>query len=219
METIILNGTTITYDIIYKDIKHLYLRFKDGKIIVIASKKHSKKDIEALFSMYQDKVFAYIEEYEPPYEFKDNGYVKLFDHKYPIVLDDHDFEAYRFSDGKLVVYQSDIEAIGHIMMERTLRRYISKRMDEYLKYSFILPKPKIVIKKAKRRWGACFHTKNKVTFNLALVHLDKELIDYVIVHELCHFIQPNHSREFYREVEKRMPDYKERRKKLRNVKI
>ncbi|WRK55759.1 M48 family metallopeptidase [Coprobacillaceae bacterium CR2/5/TPMF4] len=37
---------------------------------------------------------------------------------------------------------------------------------------------------------------------MALVHLNYELIDYVIVHELCHFLQPNHSKQFYQEIKK-----------------
>ncbi|MEO2236261.1 M48 family metallopeptidase [Thomasclavelia ramosa] len=75
------------------------------------------------------------------------------------------------------------------------------------------------MKKLKARWGACFSNQNKVCFNLVLVHLEKELIDYVIVHELCHFIQPNHSKLFYQEVQKRLPDYKEREKKLKEIGI
>ena len=90
---------------------------------------------------------------------------------------------------------------------------------EYLKSNFSLNMPVIQIKKLKARWGACFSNQNKVCFNLVLVHLEKELIDYVIVHELCHFIQPNHSKLFYQEVHKRLPDYKEREKKLKEIGI
>ena len=79
--------------------------------------------------------------------------------------------------------------------------------------------PEIEIKKYKSRWGACFSKQNKVSFNLALVHLDKSLIDYVIIHELCHFIQPNHSKLFYQEIEKRLSDYKIREKRLKEIGI
>ena len=67
----------------------------------------------------------------------------------------------------------------------------------------------------KRRWGACFYQKNRVCFNLVLAHIDYALIDYVIVHELTHFLQANHSTLFYQEIAKRMPDYKERLKRLK----
>ena len=49
------------------------------------------------------------------------------------------------------------------------------------------------------------------------VHLEKDLIDYVIVHELCHFLQANHSRYFYNEIEKRIPNYKECIRRLKEV--
>ena len=75
--------------------------------------------------------------------------------------------------------------------------------------------PYIQIKNYKGRWGSCFYKENKVTFNSSLIHLDKELIDYVIVHELAHFIEANHSSKFYKEIEKRMPDYKIRQKRLK----
>ena len=54
---------------------------------------------------------------------------------------------------------------------------------------------------------------------LSLVHLEKDLIDYVIVHELTHFLQANHSALFYQEIEKRMPDYKQRIKRLKEKHI
>jgi predicted metal-dependent hydrolase len=50
-----------------------------------------------------------------------------------------------------------------------------------------------------------------------LINLDGNLIDYVILHELCHTVEKNHSARFWALVEKHMPDYKERRKKLKNV--
>ena len=73
----------------------------------------------------------------------------------------------------------------------------------------------MIIKFYKGRWGCCFYKENKVCFNISLIHLEKDLIDYVIVHELCHFLQANHSKEFYKEIEKRIPDYKQRIKRLK----
>ena len=58
-----------------------------------------------------------------------------------------------------------------------------------------------------------------MSFHLSLIHLEKNLIDYVIVHELTHFLQPNHSKQFYLEIEKRMPDYKTRQQRLKEKHI
>ena len=70
-------------------------------------------------------------------------------------------------------------------------------------------------KNRKEEWVLVFIKKNRVCFNLVLAHIDYALIDYVIVHELCHFLEANHSKAFYHEIEKRMPDYKERERLLR----
>ncbi len=73
---------------------------------------------------------------------------------------------------------------------------------------------KISIKAQKTLWGSC--SKNgTLSFNCLLLLTSVESIDYVIVHELCHRKQMNHSPVFWREVESLLPDYKIRRKKLK----
>ena len=70
-------------------------------------------------------------------------------------------------------------------------------------------------KHLKSRWGSC-SCKRELTFNSLLVQMPWNLIDYVIVHELCHTVHMNHSTEFWSLVEAHMPDYKSRRKELRS---
>lgn len=69
---------------------------------------------------------------------------------------------------------------------------------------------KISINKAKTRWGSC-SAQNHLNFSCYLMMAPTEAIEYVIVHELAHIKQHNHSKEFWREVEKCMPDYKQRK--------
>jgi len=66
----------------------------------------------------------------------------------------------------------------------------------------------------KTRWGSC-SPKNSLSFNYYLAQLPKDLIEYVVVHELAHIKHKNHSKNFWDEVEKYLPDVKEKRKKLR----
>ena len=73
----------------------------------------------------------------------------------------------------------------------------------------------IKVNKAKTRWGSC-NAKGDINFAYRLIFTSEELIDYVIVHELAHLKEMNHSLRFWSIVENTMPDYKERRKELKN---
>ena len=72
-------------------------------------------------------------------------------------------------------------------------------------------KPKLRVRTMKSCWGSCMVNKGIITLNRKLLMKPRECIEYVVVHELCHFIHPNHSKEFYKFTEQFMPDWKERK--------
>ncbi len=74
---------------------------------------------------------------------------------------------------------------------------------------------RITIRMQKSRWGSC-SSKGNLNFNCLLMNALEEIVDYVVVHELCHRKEMNHSKQFWAEVEKVLPDYKERRKWLKD---
>ncbi len=71
----------------------------------------------------------------------------------------------------------------------------------------------ISITDARRRWGSCTHT-GGLNFSWRLIQAPPEIVDYVVVHELVHISQPDHSKKFWEKVRKIMPDYERRRKWL-----
>ncbi len=75
---------------------------------------------------------------------------------------------------------------------------------------------RIAIRNQKSRWGSC-SKKGNLNFNYKLAFLPVELRDYVIVHEICHIKEFNHGRGFWDLVKETVPDYKEVRKRLREV--
>ena len=192
---IILDQQEIVYKIHYKRIKNCYLRVEKGEVVIRCSPL------------------------VPKYNYQEDGYVYLFNQKYQIILKDMNIKKCAIHDRQIYVYSKNIQATIEMFLKQELMNYLKERIDFYLSTSFHHAFPEIQIKKMKRRWGACFYQKNRVCFNLVLAHIDYALIDYVIVHELCHFLEANHSKAFYHEIEKRMPDYKERERLLKDVGI
>ncbi len=90
---------------------------------------------------------------------------------------------------------------------------VRERIEKYSPELNVAP-AKIFIKNQKTRWGSC-STKGNINLNWLLVMTPLEIIDYVIVHELSHLKVMNHSQEFWTLVESILPDYKERRKWLK----
>ncbi len=113
-----------------------------------------------------------------------------------------------------------------------LKNHIIEKIDFYLPQLRLSEDPKIdlKIKTLKSKWGSCKYQiiprrlkilsrvlprKVLLTFNSKLSSLPVEIIDYVIVHELCHILEPNHSKKFWSEVKKIYPNYENSRKWLR----
>ena len=77
---------------------------------------------------------------------------------------------------------------------------------------------RVAVKNTKRRWGSC-SKKGNLNFCYKLISLSPKLADYIIVHELCHLGQFNHSRAFWNLVAQTTPNYKNLRNELKNVKL
>jgi predicted metal-dependent hydrolase len=95
--------------------------------------------------------------------------------------------------------------------------YISPRV-EHFSHLMRLNYSEIKYKRMKGRWGSC-NSHRVLTFNTELVKTKKELIDYVIVHELAHLKHMNHSKEFHALIQKFLPDSKHLCNELKKVKI
>src|SRR5574344_1521021 len=85
--------------------------------------------------------------------------------------------------------------------------YIPKRVEYYAKVIGVTY-GRITIRNQKTRWGSC-SSKGNLNFNCLLMLAPSEVLDYVVVHELCHRKEMNHSKAFWIEVEKVFPDYRD----------
>ena len=98
-----------------------------------------------------------------------------------------------------------LKAAAKPIIEEKVRHFADKIGVEY---------GKITIRNQRTRYGSC-SAKGNLNFNCLIMLMPNEIIDYVIVHELCHIKEMNHSRRFWNEVESVLPDCKERRKWLK----
>jgi len=100
---------------------------------------------------------------------------------------------------------------------RQLRAQARKQVTERVRYYAPLigvTYGQIAVRSQHTRWGSC-SSKGNLNFNCLLALVPPEVLDYVVVHELCHRKELNHSDSFWREVERILPDYKAQRKWLR----
>lgn len=76
-------------------------------------------------------------------------------------------------------------------------------------------RPELKVRDMTTRWGVCAPGKRRITLNLRLAARPQEQVEYVVLHEYCHFVHPNHQAEFWALMTRLMPDWKQRRKALR----
>ena len=108
--------------------------------------------------------------------------------------------------------------------EKVLNKWYSNKIHEifkerldfyYNKFDENIPYPILKIRTMKTRWGVCNRRINSITLNLNLIKYDYDCLDYVIVHELSHFIHFDHSKNFWSLVEENEPNYRQIRKEMR----
>lgn len=99
--------------------------------------------------------------------------------------------------------------------KETARTHITARIEYWNRY-YQLRYNRIAIRNQRSRWGSCSALGN-LNFNYKLLFLPPHLCDYIVVHELCHLQELNHSSQFWSLVAKTMPEYKKYIQELRNI--
>lgn len=132
---------------------------------------------------------------------------------YPLSVDGIESARLLFDGSKFVLskeYQSQARDVFVGWYREYAHRYISKRVKEYSSL-YNIPYSKICITNAEKRWGSC-NNKGSLRFSWRLAMAPRDVIDYVIVHELAHIRHLNHSRAYWQEVIAMMPDFKEKKR-------
>ena len=124
-----------------------------------------------------------------------------------------------FKEGQLSVTspptsKDEIKIIFDAWLRHLAKKYITARTRQLsIRYGFNIGK--VVIRGQKTRWGSCSARRN-LSFNCKLMKYREEVIDYVILHEMCHIKEMNHSKKFWSLVENLCPDFKSLKKELKS---
>lgn len=230
IKNILLGGKRVEYDLQRKDVKNINLRIKaDRTIFVSANPRVPDEVIEEFIRSKSDyilKALAHYEElarYAPkPKQYVDGESFRIFGHDRRL----------KVMEGKKNNVEHDESYITLTVKDPTDRELKQKLMDRWLNSickdtiqslcDAVYPKfqkygvefPSIRYRNMISRWGSCQPKRGVLTFNYALVEAPISCIEYVVVHEFTHFLQPNHSRKFYQQLAMFMPDWEERKKIL-----
>lgn len=204
------NGIEIEYEIIRKNNKNIYFRVKDDlKLYINAPMYMSSKSILKLISDNEKAILKMYEKQEN--KSKDIDKYMYLGKKYYINIDPAYTEV-KFDD--INVYTSSKEELDKFTKLSIMKIY-GEEIELCKKCFSTLPDFTWRVRFMKTRWGVCNTKKKVITLNTELIKKDIELLEYVIIHELCHFFEGNHSKDFWALVGKAFPRYKEARKKLK----
>lgn len=196
----------------HKPNKNLYIRVTDNlELLVTCNKKVSEKEIlniinknsKSLIKMYNRKIK----------ELDNNSIFYYLGKPYTIIYN-KEIKKYYIEEDCIIV--KDEKMLNKFYANECVRVF-TKELEKYNRYFNYLPKYTLKVRKMKTRWGVCNRGNNTVTLNSELLKKDIRLIDYVVVHELSHFKEANHSDKFWHEVSLRYPNYKEARKELNEI--
>lgn len=202
------NNNKYEVEIIKKNNKNIYIRIKDNKIIVTCNYFTTKREIEKLIKTNYNSITKMIDKVNIKKEKEDNFY--LFGTKYDII---YGFSDINISDNK--IYIKDSKTLNKYL-DNKIKKVFTNRLDFWYNiFNENIPVPNLKIRKMTSRWGVCNLKNKNVTLNYYLYKYDLDCLDYVIVHELSHFIYPNHSKDFWNLVSNYIPNYKVKRNKLK----
>lgn len=107
---------------------------------------------------------------------------------------------------------------AHYLKFKSDAKKLANNRLEYFNQFYNFKIGKISVRNQKTRWGSC-SKKGNLSFNYRISLLPIELADYIIVHELCHIGEFNHSKKFWKLVEKTIPDFDRIKKELRKIRF
>ncbi len=201
--------------------KNMYLKIEGDKILCSAPIKMKISDIKTFVDKHAQKFYKHYKKIKKNILFSvKEDFLFLFGKKYSIIrLTGFKNTSIEYTENKIYIKSLEnsdelIESQIKQIIDVKSKEYIIKKQKEFEKIMKIPEHTNKFIYKIST-WGTNYVEEKRIIYSTKLAHYRKTVIDYVIVHELAHNIEPNHSEKFWDEVEKIIPQWKELRKELR----
>ena len=228
--TVITEGQEIHYYLERKNVKNLNLSVrKDGSVYVSANESVPCKEIDAFVCSKASYIIRAVEKFKEMTQYKPQPKQYVSGETFNIQgrgLRLQVSEALKESisaDG-IYIYLEVNDINDYEKKKRMVNRFLDQQcktvfteiLDELypLFQKYAVERPVMRIRDMETRWGSCLVKKKIITLNKRLLEAPRNCIEYVVMHELCHFMYPNHSKQFYTFLTMMMPDWKERKEFL-----
>tara|TARA_B100000029_G_C17570282_1_gene956377 strand:- start:1103 stop:1816 length:714 start_codon:yes stop_codon:yes gene_type:complete len=204
-----------------KRIKSVLTRVRNGRPEIVCPYFSTQKYLKNVIIKNQKWIIRKINEDKKKNEYlqrlKDGKFIFFLGKKYNIQVKLNKKKKIEIIDNNVFVSYIKKDYNIALILKKWLKdlanSYLSKRTKELAKETKINFKI-LKIKNYKARWGCC-NLKSEISLNWKLIMLPKKIIDYVIIHELVHIREPNHSKSFWSLLRSFDPDYKEKDKWLK----
>ena len=201
-----IDGNKYKIKVNRKRIKNIYIRYKNNEILLNIPYHIKEQQLSKILDDNIDYLKKVIKREERKEEYRYLG------KKIDIVIVSN-LEYIECVNGKLYIKHKDDIDKAYKLLSMDIFNERLKYVYAYFKED--IPYPILKSRKMTSRWGVCNRKNNSITLNTELIKYDIKFIDYVIIHELAHFVHFNHSSLFWDVVSSYCRDYKELRKLLR----
>jgi hypothetical protein len=217
----------ISFVLVRKPVKNVNLHIKPDMTVMVSANVNVPLDSVLDFVKQKAawilKNLKYFEDVKPELQ-KDKEYVsgesfRYLGKQYRLRVEESETEGIKDNRGFIYLYVKDKQDSNRKkrLFEEWLRGRAESVFNESLDemYSLVqkynVKKPKLMIRTMKARWGSCLRDSHAILLNFELIKAPKYCIDYVVLHELIHFLYKNHDHQFYNFLTALMPDWKQRK--------
>lgn len=226
--TVLLSGVPLSYTLERKNVKNLNLRiYPDGSVRVSANRRVPIREIEAFLIGHEDFIRKALGRFRErpqakPLEYVTGERLPFLGESLELQVAAGTKDKAELQGGRLVLTLKTPEdfarrekLVGRFWDEQCRRVFPELIRECYPLFQALgVPYPTLRIRSMRSRWGSCLPSKGVITLSKQLLAAPMGCIRYVVVHEYCHFLHPNHGKGFYALLTDRMPDWKEWKKRL-----